>query len=91
MLLLLIVAYLGYRMSRVWFSWYLAVSLLFNGHNNEAGGAARIQGYKHILRIKVERDKLTVYVIGFDDAEIELDKLKPRLVDKFELKSTPLG
>jgi hypothetical protein len=90
-LLLLIVAYLGYRMSRVWFSWYLAVSLLFNGHNNEAGGAARIQGYKHILRIKVERDKLTVYVIGFDDAEIELDKLKPRLVDKFELKSTPLG
>lgn len=89
-LLLLIVAYLGYRMSRVWFSWYLAVSLLFNGHNNEAGGAARIQGYKHILRIKVEKDKLTVYVIGFDDAEIELDKLKPRLVDKFELKSTLL-
>jgi hypothetical protein len=90
-ILLLIVAYLGYRMSRVWFSWYLAVSLLFNGHNNEAGGAARIQGYKHILRIKVEKDKLTVYVIGFDDAEIELDDLEPRLVDKFELKSTPLG
>jgi hypothetical protein len=38
-----------------------------------------------------EKDKLTVYVIGFDDAEIELDKLEPRLVDKFELKSTSLG
>lgn len=48
-------------MSRVWFSWYLAVSLLFNGHNNEAGRAARIQGYKHILRIKVEKDKLTEF------------------------------
>ena len=62
------VVYLGYRMSRVWFSWYLAVSLAFNGHNNEAGGAARIQGYKHILRIKVEPTKITVYVIGFKSA-----------------------
>ncbi len=86
----LIVAYLGYYLSRVWFSWYLAVSLAFNGHNNEAGGAARIEGFKHILRIKVEREKLTVYVIGFDEAKPEIDQLSLRLVDKFSLECQPV-
>ncbi len=84
-LLLAVAFYVGYRMSRLWFSWYLGVSLLFNGHNNEAGGAARIEGFKHILRIKVEKTKLTVHVIGFDQAETDIEDLKPRLVDKFEL------
>jgi hypothetical protein len=84
---LLLAVFLGYRMSRVWFSWYLAVALAFNGHNNEAGGAARIEGFKHILRIRLKGDKLTVYVIGFDDAATELKDLKPRLVDKFDLES----
>lgn len=84
------VAYFGHWLSRVWFSWYLAVSLAYNGHNNEAGGAARIEGFKHILRIKVEEEKLTVYVIGFDNAEHDLKKLKLKLVDKFTLKSKPI-
>ena len=84
---LLILAGIGYRMSRVWFSWYLGVSVLYNGHNNEAGGLARIEDFKHILRIKVEKDKLTVFVIGLDTARPNLDdKLKLKLVDKFELK-----
>ena len=61
----LVIGFIGYRTSRVWFSWYFAVSLLFDGHNNEIGGLARIQDYKHILRVKVEPDKLTVFVIGF--------------------------
>jgi hypothetical protein len=90
-LLLSLVAYAGYRISRVWFSWYLAVSLMFNGHNNEAGGAARIQDYKHILRIKVQENTLTVYVIGFDKAETELEKLSPQLFDRFELKCLRMG
>ena len=91
LLALIIVAFIGYRMSRVWFSWYLAVSVLFDGHNNEAGGMARIEDFKHILRIKVEPEKLTVYVIGLDDAKPELDEnLKLKLVDKFELKCMPM-
>lgn len=85
-----VVAYLGYYLSRVWFSWYLAVSLLFNGHNNEAGGAARIEGFKHILRIHVEDKQLTVYVIGFDYAQTDIEKLKFKLVDKFTLRCKPL-
>ena len=80
-----IVGYIGYVMSRVWLSWYLAVTMFFDGHNNEIGGAARIEGFKHILRIKVEEEKLTVYVIGFDEAEPEMRDLKLKLVDKFEL------
>lgn len=83
---ILIVGYLGYYLSRVWFSWYLAVSLAFNGHNNEAGGASRIEGFKHILRIKVEKERLTVYVIGFDDAKPEIEQLSLTLVDKFTLE-----
>jgi hypothetical protein len=49
----------------------LAVALLFNGHNNEAGGAARLQGYKQFMRIRLRQDDLTAYVIGFDKAQPE--------------------
>ncbi|HVE58944.1 MAG TPA: hypothetical protein VNB22_19125 [Pyrinomonadaceae bacterium] len=85
----LIIGFIGYRMSRVWFSWYLGVSVLYNGHNNEAGGMARIEDFKQILRIKVEPEKLTVFVIGLDTARPNLDeKLKLKLVDKFELHCT---
>ena len=86
-LLLLVAYYIGYRFSCIWFSWYLCVSALFNGHNNEAGGAARIEGFKHILRIKVEPEKLTVYVLGFTEEKTELDELDVRLVDKFEIEA----
>ena len=54
---ILVIGYIGFLMSRVWLGWYLAVSMKFDGHNNEAGGAARIEGFKHILRIKVRRRK----------------------------------
>lgn len=94
-----IVGFTGYRTSRIWFSWYLGVSLAFNGHNNEAGGLARIEDFKHILRIRVQKDKLTVFVIGIDESKPDLSELMPeddiqktekslpnvRLVDKFDL------
>jgi hypothetical protein len=84
-LAILLVGYLGYRMTRVWFGWYLAVSLAFNGHNNEAGGAARTEDFKQILRIKLTEDAMTVYVIGFEQATINMLELSPKLVDKFTL------
>ena len=88
---LLIAGYLGFRLSRVWLGWYLAISLSFNGHNNEAGGAARIEDFKHILRIKVEPEKLTVYVIGFHKAATEIKNIEPVLVDEFILKCREVG
>lgn len=84
-LALMILGYLGARLARIWFGWYLAVGLLFNGHNNEAGGMARIEGFKHLVRIRVQETKLTVYVIGFEKAVSNIDELQLRLVDKFEL------
>lgn len=93
---LFVVGVVGYFLSRVWLSWYLATSLAFNGHNNEAGGLARIEDFKHVLRIRLRKDeqgkdKLTVFVIGIDRAKPEIDQLNEpgnsslRLVDRFDL------
>ncbi|MCA1558047.1 MAG: hypothetical protein LC731_05850, partial [Acidobacteria bacterium] len=76
---------IGAWMSCVIFGSYLAVALGFNGHNNEAGGAARIEGFKQLIRFRVNRDGLTGYVIGIDRPEIEGSKLEPRIVDVFHL------
>src|SRR5205823_4575138 len=54
---------LGAALSCVWFGWYLAVALAFNGHNNEAGGAARIDGFKGLVRFRLTREGLTGFVI----------------------------
>ena len=80
-------AFIGAFMSCVWFGWYLAVALLFNGHNNEAGGAARLEGYKQFIRIRLTKDDLTAYVIGFDKAQAEAKDLIPnlKLIDQFTL------
>jgi hypothetical protein len=79
----------------IWFGFYLAVAVSFGAHNNEAGGAARADYYRHFIRIKLERDRLTGYVIGFDEpsrnvapvsgAGPTFDTLRPKLVETFSL------
>jgi hypothetical protein len=76
----------GLVMTCVTFGWYLAVSLAFNGHNNEAGGAARIESFKGFIRIRITPQALTAYVIGFDKPEINGQNLKLRIIDTFQLK-----
>jgi hypothetical protein len=76
----------GALMSCVWLGWYLAVSLIFNGHDNEAGGAARIERFKQFIRFRLRANELTGYVIAVDDPQVEGSKLKPRLVDVFTIK-----
>ena len=83
---------LGMVFSCIWFGWYLAVSLAFNGHNNEAGGGARSEQYRHMIRFKLEENRLTGYVIGFDEPVKDFsDKTKPlpkfRLVDVFTIQA----
>lgn len=79
----------GAVMSCIWFGWYLAAAMVFNGHNNEAGGAARLVGYKQFIRIRLTPNDLTAYVIGFDKARPEgrelAEKSGLRLVDHFTL------
>lgn len=73
----------------VWFGWYLAVSLAFHGHNNEAGGGMRCEQYRHLIRFKLTENTLTGYVIGIDTPLTELAadpaQWKFRLVDVFTL------
>ena len=76
---------IGAVMSCALFGSYLAVALAFNGHNNEAGGAARIEGFKHLIRFRLNADVLTGYVMAIDQAEPDGSNLKPRIVDVFHI------
>ena len=86
--LCLLAAAIGAFMSCVLFGWYLAVSLAFNGHNNEAGGAARIEGFKQLIRFRINRDGLTGFVIAIDKPNTigGEGNLEPRLVDVFNVR-----
>ncbi len=77
---------LGLVFSCVWFGWYLAVSLCFDGHNNEAGGGARIEQFKQLIRFRITEERLTGYVIAVDEPSAEGWTLKPRVVDVFEVR-----
>jgi hypothetical protein len=83
---LVVAALLGGLMSCIWLGWYLAVSLEFNGHYSEAGGAARIEEYKEFMRIRLTKDSLRAYVIGVDRPLSKGADLKVEIVDVFELK-----
>lgn len=84
-LLCLYAGVIGAIMSCALFGWYLAVSLAFNGHNNEAGGAARIEGFKQLIRFRLNGDGLTGYVIGVKKAAGVAEELKPQVVDVFRI------
>ena len=83
--------FLGLAFSCIWVGWYFAVCLRFNGHNNEAGGAARIENYKQFIRFRVRENDLTGYVIAVDTPEDTGNKLRNvKLVDVFQLKRATL-
>lgn len=85
---LLAAFFLGASFSCIWFGWYLAVSLAFHGHNNEAGGGARSERYRHMIRFKLTENTLTGYVIGIDNPVTDFsgnEAPKFWLVDVFTL------
>ena len=83
----------------IWFGFYLTVALGFGAHNNEAGGAARVDYYRHFIRFKLEPQRITGFVVGFDRPAVTLagdtgdasPALQPRLVERFELSRTPIA
>lgn len=81
-------AVFGAFLSCVWLGWYLGVSLGFNGHNNESGGAARIEKFKQIVRFRLTKDTLTGYVIGVKDPQRCGNLLHPYLIDVFQLRTS---
>jgi hypothetical protein len=79
---------LGFLLSMSFLSWYFAVAMVFQGHNNEVGGAGRIEKFRHILRICLTEDSVTCYVIAFDEPKVDGHDLDLELVDKFTLTVT---
>lgn len=77
---------LGAVLSCTTLGWYLAVSLCFDGHNGEAGGAARIEKFKQFIRFRVTPNELTGYVIGFDEPKERYEELAPKLIDVFRVR-----
>ena len=78
-------AVVGAVMCCYWFGWYLGVCFAFNGHNNEVGGAARIERFKQFVRIHLTREGLTGYVIAINDPSDTGRELTPHVVDVFHL------
>ncbi|MGH8646624.1 MAG: hypothetical protein ACREX4_20065 [Gammaproteobacteria bacterium] len=76
---------IGALLSCVWFGWYLAVALAFNGHNNEAGGGARTEQFRHLVRIKLTRNSLTGYVIGIYEPKDFNGSPRFKVVDVFTI------
>jgi hypothetical protein len=50
----------------LWGLYWVLTGLLGRMHAEEAFAALRIKNYKNFLRLKVERDKLTIYPLGID-------------------------
>jgi hypothetical protein len=79
----------------LWTGWYFGICFAFNGHNNEVGGAARIEEFKEFIRFRLTPEGLTGYVIALDDVSVvgteqngrmrDGRDLKPRLIDVFHL------
>jgi hypothetical protein len=72
-----------------WFGWYLGVCFAFNGHNNEVGGAARVERFKQFVRFRLTDEGLTGYVIGINDPAEDGRELRPHVVDVFHLGLKP--
>ncbi len=85
-LFVLLAVPVGAFCSCVFLGQYLTVALAFDGHNNEAGGAARIEAYKQFVRIRLDSDSLTAWVIGFEAPNADARKLELRVIDTFTLR-----
>jgi hypothetical protein len=78
---------LGAALACTNFGWYLAIASLLGAHNNEAGGAARLETHRLLLRIRLHPGGLTAYAIGIDACNADASALRPHLVDVFELRA----
>jgi hypothetical protein len=82
---------LGFFHCCIQFAWYLAASHVFQGHNNEIGGACRIERFKQFIRFKVEADTITGYVIAFKEPKHHGRDLDAFVCDVFTLATKKKG
>ncbi len=50
----------------IWGAYWVVTGLLWRMHTEDAFAALRIKHYKNFLRMRFDRDKLTIYPIGLD-------------------------
>ena len=50
----------------LWGLYWVLTGIIARMHAEDAFAALRIQNYKNFLRLKFERDKLTIYPLGID-------------------------
>ena len=78
-----------------WFVWYLAVASRLDGHNNEAGGTARVTEFRQLIRFHLRAEGLTGYVIAIRNSDHQQaahtggKNLEFSLVDVFTLPTPP--
>ncbi|MCA9680520.1 MAG: hypothetical protein KC464_36155, partial [Myxococcales bacterium] len=72
---------LGSVLGCVEYGWYLGVASGWNGHNNEAGATSRLERFRQFIRFRLERDRLTGYVIAVDEPGTDPTTVAPRVVD----------
>lgn len=82
----IIAAIIGAVICCLWTGWYFAVSFIFNGHNNEVGGTARVEGFKEFIRFRLTKDSLTGYVIAVDDVSQIGETRNGRTMDGSDLE-----
>lgn len=80
-----LVAALGLFVVPMQFGFYVLTASAWNGHNNEVGISARLPRYKQWIRFHVTPERLTGYVIAFDDPTAGGQDAKPYLVDVFTI------
>jgi hypothetical protein len=67
------------------FGWYLAIAGALDGHFNEMAAAALVDRYRQFIRFRVTPDRLTGFVIGVDEVTMDPTRMRPRLVDRFDV------
>jgi hypothetical protein len=81
----IVAAIIGAIICCLWTGWYFAVSFLYNGHNNEVGGTARVENFKQFIRFRLTNDGLTGYVIAVDDVSLIGKEENGRTLDGSDL------
>ena len=61
----------------IWGLYWVITGALWRMHSEEAFAALRLKGYKNFLRMKVERDRLTIYPLGVDKLPDVDDWIEP--------------
>lgn len=69
------------------FGWYLAIAGSLDGHFNEIAAAALVDRYRQFIRFRVTETELTGYVIAVDDVSMDPGKLRPYVVDRFQISA----